>query len=79
MWQWLWGLISSPCQHDWEEKVKETMPSVEDRLNAINKTTGVVPTQYNKAIMNFQRKFIVIMSCKKCGKLVKFVELHPGG
>lgn len=59
------------CKHDWEIVVKETMPSMLDTKNINNGGNITVPAWVA------QRKIIIILKCKKCGKLNKTIETNP--
>ena len=59
------------CKHDWEVKDKTMMYSrMEVAYSCGLKPETSVDADY------FLRKAITIMSCKKCGKLKKFVETN---
>lgn len=61
------------CQHDWKKIAETTLPSGFEQMEkgglGFDKISGVNP---------FKKKYILVLFCKKCGKLVKFTETNPG-
>lgn len=60
------------CKHDWEIKVKETLPSAWEQIAATTNKVQV-PVDLNL----FEKKLVVILSCRKCGILDKTIETSP--
>ena len=59
------------CKHDWELKDKTILPANLELLQG-KLGSADIPHQY------FVKKLIVLMACKKCGKLSKTVEKNQG-
>lgn len=62
-----WKNIFNRCKHDWfvHEKVDTTSPLVRMMEN------GLIESCKGFSDRHFSPTFIIIMSCKKCGKLKK--------
>lgn len=63
------------CKHEWEEISKDVLPSAWEQLsktagNDLKKITNVDPVL-------FQKKIIIVLRCKKCGKIERVVETNP--
>jgi len=55
------------CKHDWEIKDKTILPANVELLKNLP-AEGSIPKAF------FMKKVVLIMACKKCGKLFKSVE-----
>jgi hypothetical protein len=55
------------CKHDWEIKDKTILPANLELLES-TPSEGSIPQRF------FVKKLVLIMACKKCGKLFKSVE-----
>jgi len=69
------------CKHDWEIKDKTIMKSIAEQQKELGLAKVSIPAvRYggdDPFLAIFRKKVIIIMSCKKCGKLKKFVESNP--
>jgi len=55
------------CKHDWEVKVDRFVPALMEKLVDSTKSMKNVPPEI------FVSTHIVIMTCKKCGKIDKTI------
>ena len=69
---WLYRLFF-PCQHDWEVKDKTVLESPFEQINK----TGRSLSKFGDPSTTFRKKIIIIMACKHCGDLRKFVDENP--
>jgi len=58
------------CKHDWEVKVNEVRDSAFEQLQRLIMKSGESTVQP----WVFEHKTLVVLACKKCGKLKKYVE-----
>ena len=57
------------CRHEWELVDKEILPAAMELARPGYKIEGGMGL--------FRKKYILILKCKKCPKLKKFVEVNP--
>ena len=60
------------CQHNWEKITETTLPSGYEQMQK-----GNIGFDRIRGMSLFQKKYIVVLSCNKCGELKKFVESNP--
>lgn len=59
------------CKHEWEIKSKDILPSAYEQY----KDQKIYPDGVYTT--HFQKKLILVMVCKKCGKINKTIETNP--
>ena len=59
------------CKHEWEKVSETTLPCALDNLKALGMESE---TYYTSQL---RKKYILVLGCKKCGKLDKTVEVTP--
>lgn len=63
------------CKHQWEVLSETTTESkYENSVKAARAAGVAVVTRMPWQMCDAKRKYICIVTCKKCGKLTKFVE-----
>jgi len=60
------------CQHEWGEACKEVMPSMVDVA-----TQNKYRLKEYSGHRDYRRKLVIILTCKKCGKVKTIVETNP--
>ena len=60
------------CIHEWEKLAETTLPSGYEQM-----AEGKVTFDKMCGVRLFEKKYILVLSCKKCGKLKKIVEVNP--
>ena len=56
------------CKHDWVKISENTLPSANDQmLDEQKRNATTIP------LMFFQRTYILVLKCSKCGKLDKTI------
>lgn len=60
------------CQHEWVKLVEVTLPSGYEQMEK-----GGLHFETMKGVTLFQKKYILVVFCSKCGRLKKFVEANP--
>jgi len=60
------------CIHEWEKLAETTLPSGYEQM-----VEGKVTFDKMSGVRLFEKKYILVLSCKKCGKLKKIVEVNP--
>ena len=60
------------CQHEWDKVSETVLPSGYEQMEAGN-------TKFDRmsGVSLFRKKYILVLSCKKCGKVKKVVEVNP--
>ena len=58
------------CNHKWEIVTEKTLRSAYEQLKTEPETVDVTKKM-------FQKKYICILQCTKCGQLNKTVEVNP--
>ena len=69
------------CKHEWEKVSETTLPSALEQ----GITTGIVPNMYpahgeeatNQLRIFYQKQYVLVLKCKKCGKLDKTFTTNP--
>lgn len=61
------------CRHDWEVKDKTILLSAYEQVIA----SGQAPASLSALVPVFQKTVVLVLACKKCGKLKKFMERGP--
>ena len=64
------SLFGPNCLHDWEVKSKDILPSAYEQMIAGKQLTDSILPVW------FQKKIVIILSCKECGKLDKTIETN---
>lgn len=65
---WLMLSYLGKCKHDWEVVTKTTGESVIEHMNRVGKTGSMRYTDMRELT---GRPFILVLKCRKCGKLNK--------
>lgn len=60
------------CQHKWGTLAETTLPSAYEQMDK-----GHITFEKMSGISLFQKKYILVVFCGKCGKLKKMVESNP--
>jgi hypothetical protein len=63
------------CQHDWHIYAEKTLESPFEQLVAQGNSLQSLKGQ--NIVSMFQKKYIYIMACRLCGKVLKIVESNP--
>ena len=65
--------LFSACKHEWEKVSEVVLPSPFEQM----KETDLVERLMKAPSVNFVKKFILVLACKKCGAINKTVEENP--
>ena len=61
--------MSLRCKHEWIKQSEVTLPSAFEQI-----TESFAESIRDASAIMFQKKYILVLSCKKCGKLDKTIE-----
>lgn len=59
------------CNHEWRVLVNKTMPSPFEQTKVTKSAKSSIPSWY------FTKQSIIILECKKCGKINKTITTNP--
>jgi len=60
------------CQHEWDKIAETTLPSGYEQMEK-----GKLSFEKISGVALFQKKYILVLFCKKCGEVKKITETNP--
>ena len=61
------------CKHDWKKISEIILPSAFEQITKKH----IIERLGSPSVLMYRKKLVIVLKCKKCGKLDKTVESSP--
>ena len=67
-------MFRTKCSHDWNKLVETVLPSGYEQMAQAGESSREIK---GVGSVLFMKKLVVVLCCRKCGKVKSIVEINP--